>query len=69
MIIYFYMHKTIKTTLLLGGVGIAAFILGMKVQSFLYDDICLDMGGGRNPGNYEICVIKETLSQNDNVNE
>jgi len=34
-----------------------AFFAGMKWQSFLYTDTCLDMGGGQNPGNYDICVI------------
>ena len=38
---------------------VLAFYLGIKWQSFIYDDICLDMGGGRNPGNYSICVIEK----------
>ncbi len=35
------------------------FYLGMKWQRFRYLDACLDMGGGTNPGNHEICVIEK----------
>ncbi len=38
-------------------VGIS-FYLGTQWYTFRYDDICLDLGGGRNPGGYPICVIE-----------
>ncbi|MDO5058541.1 MAG: hypothetical protein Q4D82_01200 [Neisseria sp.] len=37
---------------------IAVFYAGMRVQAFLYEDWCLDMGGGKNPGDYPVCVIE-----------
>lgn len=36
---------------------IASFQLGRSFERWRYDDRCLDMGGGRNPGNHPICVI------------
>ncbi|PHR23178.1 MAG: hypothetical protein COA36_17205 [Desulfotalea sp.] len=39
------------------------FVIGCKWYEFQYDDICLDMGGGRMPGNYAICVVVETLEE------
>lgn len=42
------------TTLALMG---AAFGCGMVLQSYLYQDACLDMGGGQTPGNHPICVV------------
>jgi hypothetical protein len=38
------------------GIG---FWLGIKWQRFSYLDTCLDMGGGMNPGGYEICMIEK----------
>ena len=38
---------------------VAAFLAGMRWQAWRYDDICLDLGGGRNPGNHPICVLPE----------
>ena len=35
----------------------AGFSAGWFAHRFHYDDICLDMGGGRNPGGHPICVI------------
>ena len=29
----------------------------MQWQTFIYNDICLDMGGERNFGDYRICVV------------
>ena len=42
--------------LLLIAVLIGAFYAGMRTQAYLYEDLCLDLGGGKNPGNYPICV-------------
>jgi hypothetical protein len=35
------------------------FFLGAKWQKFQYEDVCLDMGGGINPGEHSICVIEK----------
>jgi len=48
-----------KKIFLLAGLLFAAFYAGMKVQAFIYEDICLDLGGGKNPGNYPICVVEK----------
>ena len=48
-----------KKIFLLAGLLIVAFYAGMKVQAFIYEDACLDLGGGKNPGNYPICVVEK----------
>lgn len=55
-------RKAGKTVLLLLALS-AAFAAGMKVQAFLYEDECLDLGGGRNPGNYPICVVEQDANR------
>ncbi|MDO4696882.1 MAG: hypothetical protein Q4A49_05080 [Neisseria sp.] len=52
--------KSLPNTLLKTALLIAVFYAGMRVQAFLYDDLCLDLGGGRNPENYPICVIEQS---------
>ena len=39
-------------------VATLSFMAGQGYQRLLYEDICLDMGGGHNPGNHPICVIE-----------
>ncbi|MDO4640665.1 MAG: hypothetical protein Q4A84_03040 [Neisseria sp.] len=51
------MSLSVKNIVISVVVIAAAFYAGMSFQSYLYDDTCLDMGGGRNPGNHPICVI------------
>ena len=51
--------RNMKKIFLLAGLLIATFYAGMKVQAFIYEDTCLDLGGGKNPGNYSICVIEK----------
>lgn len=41
--------------LALFGVGMYA---GYTLKTFLYNDACLDMGGGMNPGGEKICVVE-----------
>lgn len=36
----------------------AAFWAGIEFQKAVYLDRCLDLGGGRNPGNHPVCVIE-----------
>ena len=43
-------------SLLLIAALIGAFYAGMRTQAYLYEDLCLDLGGGKHPGNYPICV-------------
>ncbi|MDO5070520.1 MAG: hypothetical protein Q4D78_10095 [Neisseria zoodegmatis] len=49
-------NRYMKIVLLLAAL-VVAFYAGMKLQAHIYEDLCLDMGGGRNPGNAPICVI------------
>ena len=44
--------------LLLVAALIGAFYAGMRTQAYLYEDLCLDLGGGKHPGNYPICVLE-----------
>ena len=48
----------VKALLLIAAL-IGTFYAGMRAQAYLYEDLCLDLGGGRNPGNYPICVIEK----------
>ena len=48
-----------KKILLLAGLLFAASYAEMKVQAFIYEDTCLDLGGGKNPGNYPICAVEK----------
>jgi len=41
-------------------VAILSFKAGQWYQQSYYDDTCLDMGGGRNPGNHPTCVIEKS---------
>ena len=42
---------------------VTAFVLGIYlgflIHDFYYTDLCLDSGGGKNPGNYPVCVIEK----------
>lgn len=38
-------------------VGSLSFYGGVNYQTARYDDLCLDLGGGRNPGDHPICVV------------
>lgn len=51
-------RRFFKALLLIAAL-IGAFYAGMWTQAYLYEDLCLDLGGGRNPGNYPICVIEK----------
>ena len=47
----------VKALLLIAAL-IGTFYAGMRTQAYLYEDLCLDLGGGKNPGNYPICVLE-----------
>ena len=49
-----------KSSIFLGATAIAilSFLAGQAFQRFLYDDMCLDMGGGKHPAGYPICTIE-----------
>ena len=50
-----------KKIFLLASLLIATFYAGMKVQAFIYEDTCLDLGGGKNhldaDASFPICVL------------
>ncbi len=39
------------------GVALLSFWAGSAYRDFTYSDICLDLGGGREPGGHETCVV------------
>ncbi len=39
------------------------FMTGYFTKSWVYEDICLDLGGGKNPNGYPICVIEKEISK------
>ncbi|MCR8550957.1 hypothetical protein M4578_24310 [Salipiger sp. P9] len=52
-----------RNGMLLLALAVLAFWLGMLWQRHLYEDRCLDLGGGREPGGYPVCVVvKEPAS-------
>lgn len=56
------MNKILKTIIFLAALA-AAFYAGMKFQAYVYDDLCLDLGGGKQPGDYPICVMERKTDQ------
>ena len=40
-------------------IAVMSFWAGLQFQKAQYDDICLDLGGGRNPGQHPICVVEQ----------
>nr|WP_298251140.1 hypothetical protein [uncultured Halomonas sp.] len=38
----------------------AGFFSGKAYEAWRYNDLCLDMGGGKNPGGHPICVLDES---------
>lgn len=42
----------------LWGAAALGFASGMLYTQLRYDDICLDLGGGREPGGHAICVVE-----------
>lgn len=50
------MKKTILVLSIIILLGVS-FVAGMTWKSFLYTDICLDLGGGMNPEGYPICLL------------
>ncbi len=38
---------------------ITGFCIGWFVHKAHYADICMDLGGGKNPGEYPICVVEK----------
>ena len=55
-------NNLLKVVTFLGMMSLV-FYAGMKWENFQYTDLCLDMGGGRNPGDYGICVIEKKLNE------
>lgn len=42
---------------------------GMAWEKFQYEDWCLDMGGGKNPGNYKYCVVQVPMDNEGKIIE
>lgn len=40
-------------------IGSMSFWAGLNFQKAQYNDVCLDLGGGRNPGQHPICVVEQ----------
>ena len=36
-----------------------SFWAGLNFQKAQYNDVCLDLGGGQNPGQHPICVVEQ----------
>ena len=51
-------RRFFKALLLIAAL-VGTFYAGMRTQAYLYEDLCLDLGGGRNSGSYPICVIEK----------
>ena len=51
-------RRFFKVLLLIAAL-VGAFYAGMRTQAYFYEDLCLDLGGGKNPGSYPICVIEK----------
>ncbi len=62
------MNKKIKTAIIHPLILIIGFFFGYQWSSFNYNDKCLDLGGGKNPGNYPICVIEKIVNKNMKLN-
>ena len=54
-------RRFFKVLLLIAAL-IGTFYAGMRTQAYFYEDLCLDLGGGRNPGNYPICVLDKNVA-------
>lgn len=52
------MTKYLKIILIIVAM-LLSFWSGIQWKTFWYNDKCLDLGGGSNPGNYPICVIEK----------
>ena len=50
-------YKKLKTALIHAVILFIGLTLGWQLKDWDYTDKCLDIGGGRNPGNYDICVV------------
>ncbi len=52
-----YKNKKICTAIVHSTILIIGLVGGWYVHKWHYTDVCLDMGGGINPGGYEICIV------------
>ncbi len=59
------MDVKFRNLIFVASLAIIAFLAGMWWQRQRYLDICLDMGGGLNPGGYPICVLEKEKSDNN----
>jgi len=40
-------------------IAVMSFWVGLQFQKAQYKDVCLDLGGAENPGQYPICVVEQ----------
>jgi len=52
------MSKRVRTAFVHSTILVTGIIIGWYAHAWHYKDVCLDMGGGMNPGGYPICVIE-----------
>ena len=53
-------NTKVKTALIHSVVLVIGIIIGIVWKSHHYNTLCLDLGGGKNPGDYPICVVEKT---------
>ncbi len=57
MIVEIKMTNAAKITMFVTLLALS-FYAGVKWEQFMALDRCLDMGGGRHPGGYAVCVVE-----------
>ena len=55
--------RTVFFSMILAVLVSTGFVAGMYFQQWRYEDSCRDLGGGRNPGSYPICVIEKAAER------
>ena len=51
--------KTMTVVAAVTVIAAMSFWAGLLFQKAQYNDACLDLGGGQNPGQYPICVVQQ----------
>ncbi|WP_299423276.1 hypothetical protein [uncultured Shimia sp.] len=49
--------RKLASMTLVGAVALLSFWAGSTYRDMIYSDACLDIGGGREPGGHQICVL------------
>ena len=51
--------KTMTVVAAVTVIAAMSFWAGLQFQKAQYNDVCLDLGGGQNPGQYPICFVQQ----------